>query len=35
VLHFLFDVPQLRLRTDISRDIKPLLDNGQPIHGLI
>jgi uncharacterized protein (DUF1501 family) len=35
VLHFLFDVPQLRLRTDIARDLKPLLDNGEPIRQLV
>ena len=34
ILHFLFDVPQLRLRTDLPRDLKPLLDNGQPIREL-
>ena len=34
VLHFLFDVPQLRLRTDLPRDLKPLLENGEPIRGL-
>ena len=35
VLHFLFDVPRLRLRTDIARDLKPLLDNGEPIRQLV
>jgi uncharacterized protein (DUF1501 family) len=34
VLHFLFDVPQLRLRTDLPRDLKPLLESGEPIRGL-
>ena len=34
VLHFLFDVPQLRLRTDLPRDLKPLLENGEPIREL-
>jgi uncharacterized protein (DUF1501 family) len=34
VLHYLFDVPQLRLRTDLPRDLKPLLDNGEPIRQL-
>src|SRR5262245_26335264 len=34
VLHFLFDVTQLRLRTDIPRDLKPLLENGEPISQL-
>jgi uncharacterized protein (DUF1501 family) len=34
ILHFLFDVPQLRLRTDIPRDLKPLLDQGEPIRQL-
>jgi uncharacterized protein (DUF1501 family) len=32
ILHFLFDVPQLRLRTDLSRDLKPLLESGEPIR---
>ncbi len=35
ILHFLFDVPQLRLRTDLPRDLKPLLENGEPIRGLV
>jgi uncharacterized protein (DUF1501 family) len=35
VLHFLFDVPQLRLRTDLPRDLKPLLENGEPIRELV
>jgi hypothetical protein len=35
VLHFLFDVPQLRLRTDLPRDLKPLLESGEPIRQLI
>jgi hypothetical protein len=34
VLHYLFDIPQLRLRTDLARDLKPLLDNGEPIREL-
>jgi uncharacterized protein (DUF1501 family) len=34
VLHFLFDVTQLRLRTDIPRDLKPLLENSEPIRQL-
>lgn len=34
VLHFLFDVPQLRLRTDLPRDLKPLLGDGEPIRQL-
>jgi uncharacterized protein (DUF1501 family) len=34
VLHYLFDVPQLRLRTDLPRDLKPLLENGEPIREL-
>ena len=35
VLHYLFDMPQLRLRTDLPRDLKPLLDNGEPIRQLV
>src|SRR5262249_10889774 len=35
MLHFLFDVPRLRLRTDISRDLKVLLDQGEPIRQLV
>ncbi len=35
VLHFLFDVPQLRLRTDLPRDLKPLLENAEPIRQLV
>ncbi|HEV3437770.1 MAG TPA: DUF1501 domain-containing protein [Gemmata sp.] len=35
VLHYLFDVPQLRLRTDLPRDLKPLLENGEPIRQLV
>jgi hypothetical protein len=34
VIHFLFDVTQLRLRTDLPRDLKPLIENGEPIHEL-
>jgi len=34
VIHFLFDVPQLRLRPDLPRDLKPLIDNGEPIRQL-
>jgi uncharacterized protein (DUF1501 family) len=34
ILHFLFDVPQLRLRTDLPRDLKPVLENGEPIREL-
>ncbi|MCI0705734.1 MAG: DUF1501 domain-containing protein [Planctomycetia bacterium] len=34
ILHFLFDVTQLRLRTDIARDLKPLLENAEPISQL-
>ncbi|MBA4065758.1 MAG: DUF1501 domain-containing protein [Isosphaera sp.] len=35
VLHVLFDVPQLRLRTDLPRELKPLLDDGRPIRELL
>ncbi|HJZ57016.1 MAG TPA: DUF1501 domain-containing protein, partial [Gemmataceae bacterium] len=35
IIHFLFDVPQLRLRTDLPRDLKPLLENGEPIRQLL
>lgn len=34
VLNFLFDVPQLRLRPDLPRDLKPLIENGEPIRQL-
>jgi hypothetical protein len=34
VLHYLFDVPQLRLRIDLPRDLKPLLESGEPIRQL-
>jgi uncharacterized protein (DUF1501 family) len=34
ILHFLFDLPQLRLRIDLPGGLKPLLENGQPIRGL-
>jgi len=34
IVHFLFDVPRLRLRTDLPRDLKPLLENGEPIRQL-
>jgi uncharacterized protein (DUF1501 family) len=32
VIHFLFDVPQLRLRADLPRDLKPLIENTEPIR---
>lgn len=32
VIHFLFDVPQLRLRADLPRDLKPLIENAEPIR---
>jgi len=31
VIHFLFDVPQLRLRADLPRDLKPLIESASPI----
>jgi len=34
VIHFLFDVPQLRLRADLPRDLKPLIENADPIRPL-
>jgi hypothetical protein len=33
-IHYLFDVPQLRLRPDLPRDLKPLIENGEPIRQL-
>jgi hypothetical protein len=32
VIHFLFDVPQLRLRADLPRDLKPLIESADPIR---
>jgi hypothetical protein len=34
VLHYLFDLGRLRLRTELSRDLKNATDNGQPISAL-
>jgi uncharacterized protein (DUF1501 family) len=34
IIHFLFDVPQLRLRPDLPRDLKPIIENGEPIRQL-
>lgn len=34
VIHFLFDVPKLRLRADLPRDLKPLIENAEPIRQL-
>jgi hypothetical protein len=31
VMHYLFDVPKLRVRTDLSRDLKEVIANGKPI----
>lgn len=35
VMHYLFDVGQLRLRTDIPRDLKTAIENTDPIAELI
>jgi hypothetical protein len=32
VMHYLFDVPQLRLRTDVNRDIKAVIENSGVIE---
>jgi uncharacterized protein (DUF1501 family) len=34
VMHYMFDVPEMRLRVDIPADIKHVLDVGVPIHRL-
>ena len=34
VMHFLFDVPKLRLRTDLSREVKAAIETGEPIARL-
>lgn len=34
ILHFLFDVPQLRLRTDLAREIKSLIEASKPIEAM-
>jgi uncharacterized protein (DUF1501 family) len=34
VIRYLFDVPQLRLRPDLPRDLKPLIETGEPIRQL-
>lgn len=35
VMNFLFDVPKLRLRTDLSREVKAAIETGTPIRGLV
>jgi uncharacterized protein (DUF1501 family) len=35
IVHFLFDVPQLRLRPDLPRELKPIIENGEPIRQLL
>lgn len=35
VMHFLFDVPQLRLRTGLARELKEAIENGRPIEPLL
>jgi hypothetical protein len=32
VMHYLFDVPRLRLRTDINRDIKAVIEDSGVIE---
>jgi uncharacterized protein (DUF1501 family) len=32
VMHYLFDIPQLRLRTDINRDIKTVIEDSGVIE---
>jgi hypothetical protein len=34
VMHYLFDVPKLRLRTDLSREVKAAIETGAPISRL-
>jgi uncharacterized protein (DUF1501 family) len=34
IMHFLFDVPQLRLRTDLPREVKSVIENSKPIDPL-
>lgn len=34
VMHYLFDVPKLRLRTDLSREVKAAIETGAPIARL-
>jgi uncharacterized protein (DUF1501 family) len=34
VMHFLFDVPKLRLRTDLPREVKAAIETAEPIRGL-
>ncbi len=35
VMNYLFDVPKLRLRTDLSREVKAAIETGTPIGGLV
>ncbi len=35
VMHWLFDIPEFRLRTDLPSGIKDIVENGVPIRELV